>query len=80
MRLYFTLRVAAEVSLSIYDVAGEPIWTVHVAAPAQKNQIVWEGVNDSGARCASGTYLLHLEAQGVDNTADQVWDRVAITR
>jgi flagellar hook assembly protein FlgD len=81
MKMYFTLRVDASVELHIYNVAGEPIWVVHVdGAQAGKNQLIWNGVNDAGARCASGTYLLHLEGHGVDSTYDHVWDRAVIQR
>jgi len=81
MKLYYILRVQADVDLHIYNVAGEPIWVLHLPAqPANKNQLVWEGVNLNGARCASGTYLLHLEGHGIDSTYDQMWELAVITR
>ena len=80
MVLYFTLRVDAGVDLHIYDVAGEPLWSVHMAGTAGNNKILWQGVNGSGARCASGVYILRLEGHGNDSTYDQVWDRAVIMR
>jgi len=80
MKLYYTLRVAASMDLHIYNVAGEPIWSLHGSGTAGNDQMLWEGVNASGGRCASGTYLLHLEGHGVDSTYDQLWEYAVITR
>lgn len=80
LRVYYTLRVDAAVKLAIYNVAGEPIDTVAVAGKAGKNEVVWPGINSSGGRCASGTYILRLVADGVDGTEDAFWERAAAVR
>lgn len=80
LRVYFTLRVPAAVRCHVYDVAGEPIRVVEMAGRAGKNELVWEGDNGDGGRCASGTYLLHLEAWGVDGTEEGFWERAAVSR
>jgi hypothetical protein len=80
MHLYFTLRVDARLQLQVYDVAGEPVWRVQVQGKAGKNLLGWDGANELGGRCATGVYLLRLDAQGADGTTDEVWERAAISR
>jgi flagellar hook assembly protein FlgD len=80
LRVYYTLRVASDVKMHVYNVAGEPIWTFNVSAKAGKNEIVWAGENESGGRCATGAYVLRLEAKGVDGTEDSFWERAAVSR
>lgn len=78
--VYFTLRVQAAVRCHIYDVAGEPIKTLEMAGKAGPNTLEWLGENGDGGRCASGTYLLHLQALGVDGTQEGFWERAAVSR
>jgi hypothetical protein len=78
--IYFTLRVDAEASLTVYNVAGEPIFTRHYAGTAGKNEILWDGINEASNRCASGVYILHLQAEGVDRSSGGYWVTVAIQR
>jgi hypothetical protein len=80
LRIYYTLRVDARVALRIYNVAGEPIRVLEMEGRAGKNELEWFGDNASGGRCASGAYLLHLQAQGVDGTVDDFWEQAAIAR
>ena len=80
LRVYYTLRVDAEVKLDIYNVAGEPIWHTGLFAKAGKNEVIWLGENGTGSRCASGTYVLRMQAEGVDKSVDGFWERAAITR
>ncbi len=79
-RIYFTLRVDAQVKLWVYNVAGEPLFTLERAGQAGKNEILWEGINQLGARCASGVYILRLQAEGVDRSSGGYWSSVAIQR
>jgi hypothetical protein len=80
LHIYFRLRVAGAVSVSIYNVAGEPIRRIRVAGVAGDNVVDWAGVNDGGAECASGIYLLRVAAQGVDGTEGSYWDQAAAQR
>jgi uncharacterized repeat protein (TIGR01451 family) len=79
-RIYFTLRVASEVKLTIYNVAGEPIFVRSYTEAANKREILWEGINEAGGRCASGVYILRLDAQGDDGTTGYYWATMAIQR
>jgi hypothetical protein len=80
LRVYFTLRVDADVTLKVYNVAGEPIQTVDLPAKAGKNEIVWLGDNQAGGRVASGTYILRFQAWGIDGTQEDFWERAAVSR
>jgi hypothetical protein len=80
LRIFFTLRVDAPVACRIYNVAGEPIQDLSLAGKAGKNEMVWLGDNRDGGRCASGVYVLRMEAKGVDGTSEGFWERAAISR
>jgi hypothetical protein len=78
--IYFSLRVAAEATLTVYNVAGEPLFIRRYPGKAGKNEILWDGDNDSGQRCASGVYILRLQAEGVDRSQGGYWTQVVIQR
>jgi hypothetical protein len=80
VRAYYTVRVDAQVAMDVYNVAGEPIWSTRSNPGAGKSEFVWDGTNGSQAHCASGVYLLHFRATGVDNTTDDVWAEAVIAR
>jgi hypothetical protein len=80
LTIYFSLRVGADLILDVFDVAGEPLWSYRVPVGAGKNVLTWDGVNGTGARCASGVYLLKLRARGLDGTSDQYWSQAVISR
>lgn len=79
-KIYFTLRVDAVAKLYVYNVAGEPLFVREFAGRAGPNLIDWDGVNNEGARCASGIYILRLQAIGVDHSTGGYWASVAIQR
>ena len=78
--VYFTLRVDAQIAFMVYNVAGEPIKRISLQGKAGKNLLNWDGDNEEGGRCASGVYLLRLDADGVDGTVDSFWERAAVSR
>jgi uncharacterized repeat protein (TIGR01451 family) len=80
VRLYFSLRVSALVRFTVYNVAGEPLFRLEVPGQPQKNEVVWDGVNDAGARCASGVYILRVQAEGIDGSNGGYWTTVVIQR
>jgi hypothetical protein len=80
LQVYYTLRVDAAVNMDVYNVAGEPIWTRQVAALAGANLLPWAGENAAGGRCATGVYVLHFRASGVDGTNEDFWEQAAIAR
>jgi hypothetical protein len=61
--LSFTLPEIALVDLSIFDVAGRHVATVHRGtAGARRTDLTWDGRDDSGREVASGVYFARLTA------------------
>jgi len=59
----FALPEAAEVSLKIYDIAGQLVQTlVDGVVEAGRHQVVWDGTNQHGVPVASGVYFYQLRA------------------
>ncbi len=66
----FTLPHAQRVSLRVYDVKGRLVRElINGRRPAGKNEIVWDGVAQSGQLASSGVYFYRL------TTADRVVSR-----
>jgi len=67
--LAFRLAVAGPARLCVYDLAGRRLATVwNGPAPAGVTTVVWDGIDLSGRRLASGTYVAHLVAGGAIQT------------
>jgi hypothetical protein len=61
--IIFALPEATEVSLKIYDVAGQLVQTlVAGVVQAGRRQVVWDGTNQNGVKVASGVYFYQLRA------------------
>lgn len=61
--VFFDVAAAGPVQVRIYTVSGRLVRTlVDEVMEAGPQQIVWDGVDDTGRRVASGTYLVHLRA------------------
>jgi len=74
--LSFRLDQATHVRLSIVDVAGRRVVElIDETRPAGHNEVVWNGRDQSGRECASGVFLLRLEAGDRVETG-----RVVLTR
>jgi len=59
----FTLPVASEVTLSVYDLAGRRILDLHSGEMDQgSHEVQWHGVDFRGTPVTSGIYLYRLEA------------------
>jgi hypothetical protein len=78
--IYFSLRVAAAVTFTVYNVAGEPLFIRRFDFAQGKQQILWDGVNESGGRCASGVYILRIQGEGVDRSSGGYWTQVVVQR
>ncbi|MCD4827808.1 MAG: T9SS type A sorting domain-containing protein [Candidatus Cloacimonetes bacterium] len=61
----FSLPVAQDVELKIYNVRGELVKTMATGVmPAGPHTFVWEGNNNNGSAVASGVYFCKLSAGG----------------
>jgi hypothetical protein len=66
----------AEVSARIYDVSGRLVATVFDGRlPHGGETVVWNGLDASGVRTASGVYFALVESGGVTQTAKLVYIR-----
>jgi hypothetical protein len=60
----YSLSERQRVSIRVYDAAGRLVRTlVDEERPAGVQQVYWHGVNDSGARVASGVYFITMRAK-----------------
>lgn len=60
---------SGHVRLRLFTIAGQQVMTlVDEDRPAGKGSVDWHGVNGIGQRVASGVYLLHIEAPGLEET------------
>ena len=59
----FDLPQAGGVELQIFDVLGQSVRTlVAKSLPAGSHQVVWNGLDESGAKVSSGVYVYRLQA------------------
>jgi hypothetical protein len=59
----YDLKQTAKVSLKIYNILGQEVRTlVNFNQEAGYKSIVWDGLNNYGARVASGVYIYRIEA------------------
>lgn len=64
----YTLPVAAEVTLTIYDIRGRIVKRLQTGnKPAGSYSIPWDGKNDFGKHVSSGIYLYRLQAVSGNN-------------
>jgi hypothetical protein len=62
----FDLAAASNVSLRIYDSAGRRLRTlVDGARSAGRNEVSWDGTDDSGRRLGAGIYFYRVQSGGV---------------
>jgi len=63
-KINFALPEATQVSLKIYDVAGQLVQTLaDGVVQAGRHQVVWDGTNQYGVLVASGVYFYQLRAR-----------------
>ena len=62
----FELPQASAVKLAVYNMQGQLVRTlVNGQKPSGSHSVVWDGLDDHGARVASGVYLYTLKASAV---------------
>jgi flagellar hook assembly protein FlgD len=57
------LKHDATVDIGVYNVAGEPVYSEKTPKLAGVNIWDWNGVNNSGARLASGVYVIRASCR-----------------
>jgi flagellar hook assembly protein FlgD len=70
----FNLPQETAVRLRVYDLSGHLVRTLLNGGVVQegRNEVVWNGRDDSGQRAASGVYFYCLEAAGYSETKRMV--------
>ena len=69
----FTLPGKADVSITIYDIAGRSVWESKIGqAAGGAHQVAWDGLDRSGRPVSPGLYFLKIEAGGQSSTAKVV--------
>ncbi|MEW6196828.1 MAG: CotH kinase family protein [Bacteroidota bacterium] len=62
--IQFTLPQASDISIKIYDLLGREIWSANEQPKsAGTHSLFWNGVNNSGAKVSSGTYLCRVSSE-----------------
>ncbi len=78
--IFYTLTENAMTHITIYNVAGEPLWHLVRQGVKGTNLSVWKGENDSGGRAASGIYIIRVYAIVDDENFDTKWVRACVVR
>jgi pullulanase len=64
--LRFDLRDAADVRLTVYDIAGRRVRGIFDGRmPAGPHEVAWDGRDERGVRVAAGIYLYRIQAGGL---------------
>ncbi len=74
----FSLAQPGEVTLKIFDLTGQAIWSTALSASQTRggfNEVLWNAVNQAQAPVASGLYVVEIAAEG-----NKVTRKVAIIR
>ena len=68
--IYFELPEATSVRLQVYDISGRLVRSLLNGATlgAGRQDVIWNGRNDSGQQVAAGVYFYHLNAGSFNET------------
>ena len=81
LKVYYVLKYDSEVKVSVFNVAGEVVYTQSLGwYPQGANIFEWKGVNNAGARLASGIYPLRMEAASANGEQDDFWEFAVVAR
>ncbi|MBC7773833.1 MAG: T9SS type A sorting domain-containing protein [Phycisphaerae bacterium] len=61
----FALPSTQEVSMTVVDVSGRAVSTIHTTAREGLNTMVWKGQSDKGTTLAAGVYFVRLQTSNV---------------
>jgi hypothetical protein len=80
--IIFTLSTAADVTVSVLNIAGRPVATVarDVTTEGGLQRMVWSGHADGGLAAPAGQYLVRVEAREPSGQRAQILAAMRITR
>jgi flagellar hook assembly protein FlgD len=72
--IQFTVRSRTQVSLKVYNVAGQLVRTLlnDQRAPGSVHSVAWDGRNDAGQSVSSGVYFYKLVTNDLTQTKKMV--------
>lgn len=77
----FNAPVEGDVLLQIFNVVGERVRSIRLALAMTGNQEVpFDGLSDTGAPLATGSYLYELTLQRADGTRERLVQRMSVVR
>lgn len=89
-RIDYYLAADADVTLQIFDLFGNLVWTKNIAAGApgglgrdksvHPNSVVWDGTNDKGQKVGSGGYILIAKAVASGRNVMDAHRKIAVVR
>ena len=66
------LNSSAQVTLTLYSIAGEKVFNTQIQAGQGDTTILWNLKNSTGQSVASGLYIFYLKAEGADTTQTRI--------
>jgi hypothetical protein len=68
----FFSETEAQVSVTIYDIAGRSVWERTVNAVRGVNVLSWDGMSTHGDRVTNGTYYCMIDLPDLEVSGDQI--------
>jgi hypothetical protein len=70
-RLSYVLAAAGAVTIDIYTLFGDLVWSESFGAGGEggrqgRNEVVWAGVNGNGEAVRNGVYVCRVQGAGID--------------
>jgi hypothetical protein len=89
-RIEYFLPENADVTLKIYDLFGNLVWSKDIAAgepgglgrdqSAHANSVIWDGKNDNGQKVGNGGYILIAKAKANGKVVMDKHRKIAVVR
>ncbi len=64
-RIEAVLDRSSRVSMTIFNLLGQEVYSVAAGQPSRRVAYWWNGANNNGADVASGCYIVRLDAEGL---------------
>lgn len=69
---FFSTGSAGNLEVTVYTVAGRPVWTSTISVSGGAGQVIWDGLDADGDRLAAGTYIYRMLFSGGSGKASAV--------
>ena len=65
---FFSTSSAGNIEVSVYTVAGRPVWQDELFAQEGSNQLIWNGLDADGDNMAAGIYVYRIKFSGSEGS------------